>query len=450
VVALPPVVGLLALPLAALGLLLARPGLDQSWEHQPAHFWLVLAAGVACAALAYALGSAAVRRWDARVFLLSLAYLAAAGFLGLHALATPGVLLGGSNAGFVVATPVGLVIAGALAACSALPLDGPRGERIMPRLRALRAGLVIVFAGWGILSLGKVAPLDDPTPPARASATLVVLGVTGLALFALAAGGYVALWSRRRSVLLLGIALSLVLLAEAMAAVAVGRNWHASWWEWHLLMLTAFALVAFCAHREWHEERFADLYVGGGAGAAREVSVLFADLQGFTAFAEGHEPGEVSMMLNTYFGATIPPIVRRYGGEVDRIMGDALMVTFNRRGDLPDHAERSARAGLALQEAAGRVARPGWPRFRVGVNTGPAIVVVLGVEGGRTYSVVGDTVNLASRLEGIAPAGGVALGPLTAERLSGATTQSLGRVTVKGRREPVDALLLVALADAAA
>ncbi len=447
----PPLVAcLLALPLAALGLLLARPGLDGHWQHQPTHFWLVLTAGVACAALAYALGTAAARRWDARVFLLSLAYLAAAGFLGLHALATPGVLLDGTNAGFMVATPVGLVVAGALAACSALPLDGPRGDRIMPWLPALRAGLLAVFAVWGILSLGRVPPLDDPTPPGRDSPALLAIALAGVVLFGLAAAGYVVLWSRRRSVLLLGIALSLVLLAEAMVAVAVGRNWHASWWEWHLLMLSAFLLVAFCAHREWHEERFADLYLDGGTGATREVSVLFADLQGFTAFAERHEPSEVSTMLNAYFGAAIPPIVRRYGGEVDRIMGDALMVTFNRRGDQPDHAERAARAGLALQRAAAEAARPGWPRFRVGVNSGPATVVVLGVEGGRTYTVVGDTVNVASRLEGIAPSGGVALGPLTADRLAGARTRPLGHVTVKGRVEPVDALLLVGLPDGGA
>jgi class 3 adenylate cyclase len=123
------------------------------------------------------------------------------------------------------------------------------------------------------------------------------------------------------------------------------------------------------------------------------------------------------------------------------------MVTFNKRGDQPDHARRAAGAGLALQEAASRVAdaHPGWPRFRVGINTGPVTVSVLGTGGGRTHTVIGDTVNTASRIEGKAPAGGVALGPGTVRDLPGATTTSLGMLDLKGKAEPVEAHLLIAL-----
>ena len=77
--------------------------------------------------LGWTIGTAAERRRDARLFLVSMAFVSAAAFLGLHALATPGVLLAGSNAGFVVATPVGLVLASALAAASSLRLDGGAG-----------------------------------------------------------------------------------------------------------------------------------------------------------------------------------------------------------------------------------------------------------------------------------------------------------------------------------
>jgi adenylate cyclase len=149
-------------------------------------------------------------------------------------------------------------------------------------------------------------------------------------------------------------------------------------------------------------------------------------------------------MLNTYFEATIPT-VEQHGGAVDRLIGDAVMATFE---DSDDHPQRAARAALALQDAATPVAaaQPGWPRFRVGLNTGIASAGVLGsLAGGRTYSVVGDTVNLASRIEGLAPAGGVAIGATTAARLRGARLEPLGEVKVKGREDPVPVFLLLSL-----
>src|SRR4051812_38005576 len=103
----PAVATVLLLPLAGLVLLVTEPSLDVMWEHHRAHFWLVLAAGGLNAALALATAAAAERRGDARVTLVSLAFLAAAGFLGLHALATPGVVLDAPNTGFAMATPVG-------------------------------------------------------------------------------------------------------------------------------------------------------------------------------------------------------------------------------------------------------------------------------------------------------------------------------------------------------
>ena len=434
-----------ALPLAGLGLLLAAPALDVRWEHHPAHFWLVLVADALNAALAYATGSAARRRGDARVFLVSLTFLSAAGFLGLHALATPGVLLG-PNAGFALATPAGLVIAGGFAAASSGGLTGERAARLMRHARAAQAALLALLALWATLSLTGLFPFGGASAPERASGPLLVLAVAGVGLYALAVWRYVRLYRRRRSALLLVLAGAFTLLAEAMVAVAFGRNWHATWWEWHLLMLAAFALIAYSAHRQWHEERFGDLYL---EQTAADVSVLFADLQGFTSFSERHDPGEVSRMLNAYLEVAIPPVVTRHGGDVDRIIGDALMVTFNRRGDQPDHAMRAARAGLALLEATEAVAagRADWPRFRVGVNTGPAMIGVVGTAGGRTHTAIGDTVNLASRLEGKAPVGRVALGPETVARLTGAHTESLGTIAVEGKAAAVEAHLLVSISE---
>jgi class 3 adenylate cyclase len=248
--------------------------------------------------------------------------------------------------------------------------------------------------------------------------------------------------------MLLAMLAAFVLLAEAMIAVVWARNWALSWWEWHLLLLAAFGLVAAGAQVQWHEERFSDLYLRDTVSGVRDLSVLFADLQGFTSFSEGHAPEEVTAMLNAYFQVAVPPVVRRFGGDVDRIIGDALMVTFNKRGDQPDHAWRAAAAGLAMQEATARVAdtHAGWPRFRVGVNSGRASVSLLGTEGGRTHTVIGDVVNVASRIEGKAPVGGVAIGPGTRTALAdSASTESLGWLELKGKAEPLEVFKLTAL-----
>jgi class 3 adenylate cyclase len=435
---------LLAAPLAGFWLLLVAPGLDVHWEQHPTHFWLVLGAAAINASLALATGDAARQRGDARLFLVSLAFLAAAGFLGLHALATPGVLLDGRTAGFVIATPIGLLVAAGFAAWSAEPLDGERGGRVMRHARALRWGLVAVMAAWAAVSLTRLPPLDDTTPAEKASGPLIALAVAGVALYGLAAVRYLRLYRARHAPMLLGVTSAFVLLAEAMIAVAFARNWHATWWEWHVLMLVAFALVARSARSEWREERFSPLYLQETAAGKHEVSVIFADLCGFTSFSEHRDPREVSAMLNTYFEAAIPAVVREHGGEIDRLVGDALMATFNRRGDQPDHAVRAARAALAIQQAAQRLAEehPAWPRFRVGVNTGEAMVGVLGAAGGKSYTVIGDAVNVAARLEAAAPLGQVAIGASTLRQLPRARTAPLGAVRVKGKSDPVDAYVL--------
>lgn len=419
---------LLALPLVGLAVLLAAPRADFEWQHHPSHFWLVLLTAGLNAVLAYATGVAARRRGDRRVHLVSLSFLAASGFLALHALATPGVLLDKPNLGFVIATPVGLVIAGAFAALSALDR-----ELVQPKL--LERGLLLALVVWAVVALTLFPEVDDSKVPERLSFPLVALSVAGIGCYGFAVVRYARLYRERRSRLVLGFAIAFVLLAEAMVAVAVSRNWQASWWEWHVLMLVAFCLIAAMAHLEGSEERFGRLYLDRDA---RPVTVLFADLMGFTGYSERHDPATVSRMLDMLFGVAIPAI-ERHGGRVDRLIGDAVFATFEDDG----HAERAARAALELQEQTGALAaRHDWPRFRAGLNTGAASVGVLGTGSGRTYSAIGDTVNLGSRIEGLAPAGGVAMSAETARALWGAETEPLDTVHVKGREEPVEVLLL--------
>jgi adenylate cyclase len=433
-----------ALPALGLVLLLATPAADVRWEHHPSHFWLVLAAALTSAALAFQTSGIALRRADARLFLVSLAFLSAAGFLALHALATPGVLLDGPNQGFVLATPVGLLIAGLFAALSALRLPPERAAAVIRHARSLRVGLLVAMAAWAALSLASIPPLDDPTPTERATGGLLIPAAIALVLFAYAGWRYLLMAVRSGSAILLAVASACLLLAEAMVAVALARNWQLTWWEWHVLMLVAFGAIAFSARREESAERFSDLYLDHTAAGKREVSVLFADLAGFTSFSEGRDPREVSEMLNAYFGVAIPPIVRQYGGEIDRLIGDAIMATWGTRGDQPDHAERAVSAAAALQAETARIAaaHPDWPRFRAAVNSGEALVGVMGAESGRSYTVIGDTVNVAARLEGRAPTGGVVVGGGTLRAVPGLRATSLGEIEVKGKRDPVDAYLV--------
>ena len=509
----------LAIPLAGLALLLSDPRLDVHWEHHPAHFWLVLITALLSVVLGYLSGEAARRLDDARLFLVSLAFVTSAGFLALHALATPGVLLEKKNAGFVVATPVGLAIASIFAATSALDLSPSASSAVMRRQWALRGIVFGLLGAWCVYSLSGLAPLDHALTEEEAHGPLYALAAIGLPLYAFAAVRYVQLYRRRPAPMPAAVAAAFTLLAEAMVAIAFGHNWHASWWEWHVLMTVAFGLVAFVARQEYRRRRstaalFKDLYlehtgelvdrryaqalsravdsqdVGGdfsdeerqlleqaagelrrldelfspylspqlmtrlreqpGAGELggeqREVSVLFADLQGFTAFSERSTPPEVVAMLNAYW-AEVVPVVAAEDGMIERFAGDAVLVVFNAAVDQPDHAERAARAALAFVDASEAVAhgRPEWPRFRVGVNSGPAVIGNVGALEQRSFTAIGDTTNLAARLQAQAEPGQVVIGGTTAAELTGAELEPLGALELKGKREPVEAFRLVRL-----
>ena len=178
------------------------------------------------------------------------------------------------------------------------------------------------------------------------------------------------------------------------------------------------------------------------------MSVLFADLAGFTTFTERSPSTEVAAMLASYYGMATPLIAQTFGGDVEKFMGDAIMATFNTRGNQPDHALRAARAGLELQRQMRPLAaeHPQWPKLRVGVNSGDALVRELGGPGYLVYAVVGDTVNVGSRLEGQAPIGGVLIGSETYRRLPpGAHVEPRPGLAVKGKHALVDAYLLNAI-----
>jgi adenylate cyclase len=185
----------------------------------------VLAAALVTLGLGYAVSETARRRRDARLFLISLAFMASFGFLALHALATPEVLLG-KNAGFELATPIGLVVAAVLAAASALELSGRHSAAVMSRSRFLVIALVGLLVLWGVVSLTETWPLDQPIATEQLDGWQVALAAAGIALFAAAAFGYFRLYRRRGTTFVLAVTLALALLAEAMVVIAWARHWH--------------------------------------------------------------------------------------------------------------------------------------------------------------------------------------------------------------------------------
>ncbi|MGH2446134.1 MAG: adenylate/guanylate cyclase domain-containing protein, partial [Candidatus Limnocylindria bacterium] len=173
----------------------------------------------------------------------------------------------------------------------------------------------------------------------------------------------------------------------------------------------------------------------------RIVSVLFADLVGFTPLSEQLDAEDVATVQDAYFAATRETI-QRYGGILEKFIGDAAMAVFGAPRARDDDAERAVRAGLALIGALEQLeARLGMaPRtlqLRVGVNTGEVVHATEGPDAGR---VTGDTVNTSARLQTAARPGAVLIGELTALTVAETIeTQPIGTVELKGKREPMRA-----------
>ena len=147
---------------------------------------------------------------------------------------------------------------------------------------------------------------------------------------------------------------------------------------------------------------------------------MFADLAGFTTFSETRPPTEVHRDAQRVLGGGRPGRSMRRAASIEHFAGDGVMAIFNADGDQPDHARRAATAGPATIVEAGRPladAHPGWPVFRVGVNTGPAVVGNVGVAGRRSFAVIGDTTNVAARLMAAGEPGEVVVGRATWEAL---------------------------------
>jgi predicted ATPase/class 3 adenylate cyclase len=179
----------------------------------------------------------------------------------------------------------------------------------------------------------------------------------------------------------------------------------------------------------------------------RQVTVLFADLSGYTAFAERMDPEAVKSLVDRAL-LRLGHEVTRYGGTVDKYIGDNVMAIFGAPIAHEDDAERAVRAGLGMQDAMGEV-NAGLPdgahfALRVGVNTGEVLAGAVG----DAYTVVGDTVNVASRLQTAAQPGSVTVGERTMRATDAAVEyRTLEPLDLKGKAERVPAWEAVGLIE---
>ena len=192
-----------------------------------------------------------------------------------------------------------------------------------------------------------------------------------------------------------------------------------------------------------------------GVPEVRDVSVLFADIVGFTTMSEKMSPAAVALLLSDYL-SRMTDVIFKYEGTLDKYIGDALMAVFGAPLDMPDHAERSIRAALEMRERLEEfnAERKEGPtiRIRIGINSGKAVAGEIGSINKKEYTVLGDTVNTASRLEsGVAKAGGIVIGENTYAAVKSLfQCQSLGKATLKGKEKEVAVYEVLASARAGA
>ena len=175
-----------------------------------------------------------------------------------------------------------------------------------------------------------------------------------------------------------------------------------------------------------------------------EATILFSDIRGFSTIAEQRSAREVAAMLARHLAA-MAEVVLEHGGSIDKFAGDAVMAVFGAPDPLPEHAERALQCALAMQARQQELNWETWTEglpplgMGIGVNTGTVIAGTVGGGGRLEYTVVGDAVNVAQRLQSEAGAGEVLTTATTVAAAPSLRCEPLGPMMVKGRQEAVEA-----------
>jgi class 3 adenylate cyclase len=199
--------------------------------------------------------------------------------------------------------------------------------------------------------------------------------------------------------------------------------------------------------KRFFSPQLAELIVAGGADDPlkthrREVTVVFVDLRGFTAFAETAEPEEVMNVLREYH-AEMGRLILEHQGTLERFTGDGMMIFFNDPVEVPNPAERAIRVAVAMRETvsalAARWRKRGWDlTLGVGIAQGYATIGAIGFEGRLDYGAIGTVTNLAARLCGEAAGGQILISARVAEAVEPLIdAEEVGSLALKGLARPV-------------
>ena len=174
-------------------------------------------------------------------------------------------------------------------------------------------------------------------------------------------------------------------------------------------------------------------------GKRQEVTVMFADLRGYTSYAENLPPEKVVEMLNDYLSLAAN-VILTYGGTLDKYMGDGLMGLFNAPHAQDDHVLHAVEAAVMLHQASQQLSEQRGEElaFSIGISVGEAVVGYIGTDQAMNYTAIGDVVNLTKRLQEAAKAGQTLVDDLVMQRIgSAAQANALGELKLKGRRQTV-------------
>ncbi len=178
-------------------------------------------------------------------------------------------------------------------------------------------------------------------------------------------------------------------------------------------------------------------------GRRQEATILFVDIRGFTPLAERLSAEKVVEILNKYFKAVTKSIFK-YNGTVNKFIGDAVMAFYNAPLQQQDHADRAVRTAIDIVEEISKLNKELTKEklkieVGIGINTGEAVIGNIGTEQFLDYTAIGDTVNTASRLQGLSKPGEILISEETAEHLTDKDikTAKIGSVALKGKKERI-------------